>query len=117
MTKRHRDFGKPVLAEEMEPVTFDLYDQTFNCYKQINGISLLRFVKEASAEDGARATQALLDMFARVMPKKEYNRFMELCDDPETIVPVETLSDIIGFLVEVYTDRPTKESEDSLVGQ
>jgi hypothetical protein len=114
MTKaRHKDFGKPVLPDEMEPVSFDLYGQTFQCYKQINGIALLRFVKEANAEDGARATQALLDIFKRVMNDAEYDRFMELCEDPDTVVPVETLSDIISFLIEIYTDRPTKQSGDS----
>ena len=117
MTKRHRDFGKPVLPEAMEPVSFDLYGQTFNCYKQINGVALLTFVREANTEDGARATQAILDMFKRVMPSAEYERFMKLCDDPDTVVPVDTLSDIIGFLVEVYTDRPTDESKDSSDGQ
>jgi hypothetical protein len=105
---RQKDFGSPVVVEEMEPVGFDLYGQHFNCYKQINGIALLRFVKEANAEDGARATQALLDIFERVMRDEEYQRFSALCEDPDTIVPVETLSDIISFLIEVYTERPTK---------
>ncbi len=113
MTKRHKDFGSPVLPEKMEPVTFDLYGKTFDCYKQINGIALLRFVKEASAEDGARATEALLDIFNRVMNEEEYKRFMELCEDPDTIVPVETLSDIVSFLVETYTEQsPTKGSKE-----
>lgn len=114
MTKsRHKDFGAPVLPEEMEPVSFKLYDHEFQCYKQINGIALLRFVKEANSEDGARATQALLDIFQRVMNDSEYERFVALCEDPDTIVPVDVLSDIISFLIEVYTDRPTKQSEDS----
>lgn len=110
---RFKDFGAPVLPDEMEPVTFKLYGNEFECYKQINGIALLRFVKEANSEDGARATQALLDIFNRVMNDKEYERFIELCEDPDTIVPVEVLSEIISFLIEVYTDRPTKQSEDS----
>lgn len=109
---RQKDFGSPVVVDEMEPVGFDLYGQHFECYKQINGIALLRFVKEANNEDGARATQALLDIFERVMNDSEYARFIELCEDPDTIVPVETLSEIIGFLIEVYTDRPTTQSGD-----
>ena len=55
----------------------------------------------------------MLDIFNRVMNDKEYARFMALCEDPDTVVPVETLSDIISFLIEIYTDRPTKQSEDS----
>lgn len=110
---RQKDFGAPVIMDEMEDVGFDLYGQHFVCYKQINGIALLRFVKEANNEDGARATQALLDIFERVMNQTEYDKFIALCEDPDTIVPVDTLSEIIGFLIEVYTDRPTKPSEDS----
>ena len=113
MTKRHKDFGRPVKQDELEPVSFDLYDQTFNCYKQIHGVTLLRFVKEASSDDGSAATNAMLDIFKRVMPKDEYERFEALCDDPETVVPVETLGEIIGFLMECYSGRPTEESKDS----
>lgn len=105
---RHKDFGRPVQLDEMDPVSFDLYGETFNCYKQIHGVTLLRFVKEASAEDGSRAVAALLGIFERVMPAEEYERFEALCNDPETVVPVDTLGEIVGWLVEVYSDRPTK---------
>jgi hypothetical protein len=105
---RHKDFGAPVNQDELEPVSFDLYGDTFNCYKQIHGVTLLRFVKEATSEDGARATEAMLGIFQRVMPDDEYARFEKLCEDPDTVVPVDTLGEIIGWLVEVYSDRPTK---------
>lgn len=113
MTNRFKDFGRPVKQDEMEPVAFDLYGQTFNCYKQIHGVTLLRFVKEANSEDGGRATSALLDVFQRVMPDEEYKRFEALCDDPETVVPVETLGEIVAWLMEVYAGRPTQQSEAS----
>ncbi len=113
MTKssaRHKDFGKPVNMEEMDPVSFDLYGETYNCYKQIHGVTLLRFVQDANSEDGSKATSAMLDIFKRVMPKDEYARFEELCNDPETVVPVDTLGEIVGWLMEVYSERPTKQS-------
>lgn len=116
MTKRFKDFGRPVKQDELEPVAFELYGQTFNCYKQIHGVTLLRFVKEANSQDGARATEAMLEIFQRVMPKDEYERFESLCEDPETVVPVETLGEIIAFLMEAYSSGPTKKSEDSSSG-
>ncbi len=108
--QRHKDFGRPVKIEELEPVTFDLYGETFNCYKQIHGVTLLRFVKEANSEDGSRATDAMLSIFERVLPNEEYVRFETLCNDPDTVVPVDTLGEIIGWLMEVYSERPTKQS-------
>jgi hypothetical protein len=113
MTKKYKDFGRPVKQDELEPVAFDLYGKTFNCYKQIHGVTLLRFVKEANSEDGAAATNAMLDIFKRVMPKEEYARFEELCDDPDTVVPVETLGEIIAFLMEAYTGKEAQQSKDS----
>lgn len=113
MTKRFKDFGSPVKQDELEPLAFELYGETFNCYKQIHGVTLLRFVKETSSEDGAAATNAMLDIFKRVMPKDEYTRFEELCNNPETVVPVDTLGEIIGFLMEAYSGRPTEPSEES----
>lgn len=107
---RHKDFGAPVQMEELEPVTFNLYNETFHCYKQIHGVTLLRFVKEANSEDGAAAVSAMLGVFERVMPKDEFKRFETLCEDPDTVVPVETLGEIIGWLMEVYSERPTKRS-------
>lgn len=113
MTKRFKDFGRPVKQDELEPVAFSLYGETFNCYKQIHGVTLLRFVKQASSEDGSETTDAMLGIFEKVMPREEYERFEALCDDPDTVVPVETLGDIIGFLMECYSDRPKEESKDS----
>lgn len=105
---RSKDFGTPVNMEELEPVDFTLYGETFNCYKQIHGVTLLRFVKEANSEEGERATSAMLDIFKRVMPEDEYERFETLCNDPDKVIPVETLGEIIGFLMEVYSEGPTK---------
>ena len=109
-TARHKDFGAPVDMDAMEPVAFDLYGETFNCYKQIHGVTLLRFVKQANSEEGAAAVEAMLGIFERVMPKAEYERFEELCNDDTKVVPVETLGDIIGWLMEIYAERPTKQS-------
>lgn len=113
MTSRHKDFGRPVKVDELEPVSFDLYGETFNCYKQIHGVTLLTFVKRASSEEGSEATEAMLDIFKRVLPAEEYERFYALCDSPDTVVPVETLGEIISWLLEVYSGRPTEQSKDS----
>lgn len=114
MTKnaRHKSFGRPV-ADDLGPLTFDLYDETFECRPQIQGNTLLTFVKQANSEDGSEATDALLNIFKRVMKEEEYERFEALCTNDDTVVPVDTLGDIVAWLMEQYSGRPTPESQDS----
>jgi len=43
------------------------------------------------------------------MAPKEYERFNTLLDDPGKIVSVETLGEIIGWLIEEYSNRPNQQ--------
>jgi hypothetical protein len=56
---------------------------------------------------------ALREFFSKVVKPADYERLLELFDDPERVVPIETLSDILAWLVEEYTNRPTEASEES----
>jgi len=109
---RHKNFGSPK-NESLEPLTFDLYDETFTAYPEIQGAKLLDFSRLVGSDDQSASTGALLDFFETVLEKDSYERMQELWDDPERIVPIETLSDIISWLVEEYTDRPTPASKES----
>jgi hypothetical protein len=113
---RHKDFGGG--EEQYEEVSFTLWKEDFQCYEQVQGVSLLGFVQEAASGDGARAAQALLGFFERVMPPEEFVRFDELWNDPKRIVPIDKIAEIAEWLTEVYTERnPTQESPTSSTGQ
>lgn len=111
MTKnRHKSFGSPNRDTHEEPVTFEIYDEEFECRSQIQGATLLRFVEDADSGDGGRAAGAMLDFFKRVLQPESFERFEVLWEDPDRIVPMETMGEIVSFLVEEYTKRPTQPS-------
>jgi hypothetical protein len=49
--------------------------------------------------------------FEQVLLPESYTRFSALLESEDTIVTVETLGEISGWLVEVYAGRPEKEPE------
>jgi len=55
----------------------------------------------------------VLDFFKKVMPPEEYERFEKLMEDPKRIVKMDVLSEIMSWLIEEYTDRPTEPSSGS----
>lgn len=108
MTQRHKDFGGVEDLIEDEPVTFSLMGQNFTAKPQMNGAVLLQFVREADSGHGGRASEALLGLFEKVLTVESYERFEKMANDPDIPIRVEKLGEICGWLVEVYTARPTK---------
>jgi hypothetical protein len=45
------------------------------------------------------------------LPAESYARFDALLEDEKKIVSVETLGEIIGWLIEEYSDRPNPQPE------
>ena len=110
MTERHRSFKSKKTEGEPKPVTFDIDDETFVCHPSVPGSAILEFV--GATEDGGGAVAAqILPFFQRAMPEDEHARFREYIDSPTREVDIELLSDIVGYLAEEYTTRPTRPSE------
>lgn len=108
--KRHRSFSPKV---EGEPITFDLYGQTFTARPEIPGALILDFASSGGNE-GASNVSAITDFFKSTLLADDFVRFDKLIHDPETLVTLTTLTDIIEFLVEEYSDgRPLEASEQS----
>jgi len=115
-SKRHKSFAVRNI-DDAEPLTFDLGGEEFNCYAEVQGKTILDIMKVAAAGDeesrGVLMAVSILDFFEKVMPPEEYTRFEALMEDPKRIVPMDTLSEIMQWLIEEYTDRPTPPSSDS----
>jgi len=115
-TRRHKDFAVRNIADA-DPLTFSLGDEDFSCYAEVQGKTILDIMKVAASGDedsrGVMMAVSILDFFAKVMPPEEYTRFEALMEDPERIVPMDTLSEIMSWLIEEYTSRPTPPSSDS----
>lgn len=112
MTNRFKDFGAGSDVRS-EPLSFKLYDETFECYSNLQGKVLLDLAAGSNADDPAAAGKLMTDFFASALKPESLERFNALLEDSERIVNVETLGDITAWLVEEYSDRPTKESSGS----
>jgi hypothetical protein len=115
--KRHKSFEVKNI-EDSEPLTFDLGGEEFACHPEVQGKMILDIIKAAADEDdpdqrGMMMAVGVLDFFKKVMDAAEYERFSALMEDPKRIVSMDTLSEIMSWLIEEYTDRPTKPSSDS----
>lgn len=109
---RHKSFGNSNPYVDQEPVSFDLYDETFICKAAVQGAVLLRFGKETKDN----AAEAVMNFFQTCMPEDEYERFAELIDSEDKIVDATTLGEIAGYLVSEYSARPTVPGSSSSTG-
>lgn len=114
---RYKDFGSPFDAEKAEKLTFKLYGEEFECYPEMQGKTLLEFVRNSSSEDVSQSVKAITDFFNKVLTPESFKKFEELADDPNKIVSVSTLTEIVSWVMEQYADRPTQGSEHSSTGE
>jgi hypothetical protein len=110
---RHKSFGSDNPYANAEPVTFDLYDQTFTCKVAVQGAALLRFGQEASDNSSA----AVMNFFRVVMDDDNFEQFEELIESEDKIVDAALLGEIAGYLVSEYSSRPTEPSSSSSNGR
>lgn len=108
---RFKDFGSPA-AEKTEPLTFRLYGETFHAVPNIQGKTLMGLVKDSAVDDPAESANMVLGFFDKVLIPESLARFNELQESQDRIVPVETLAEIVGWLVEEYSGRPEEPRED-----
>jgi hypothetical protein len=116
MTGRFKDFGEDSNVNRA-PLSFKLYGEEFHCLPAIQGKVLLDTVRNVDSDSPSSAAQMIEDFFKRTLLSESYERFQNLLNDPDKIVTVETLSEITGWLVGEYSERPTQEPEGSLSGQ
>lgn len=102
---RFKDFGAPA-ADKTEPLTFALYGETFHAVPSIQGKTLMSLIKDASIDDPSESAAMVLGFFDKTLLPESLERFTALTESTDRIVPVETLAEIVGWLVEEYSGRP-----------
>ncbi len=114
---KFKDFGAPSV-EDAEPVDFKLYGETFSCRPRIPGKVMLEFAKRTSDEENAGENAGvLLDFFKTVLFDDSYVRFDAIISDPDKAVSLDSLMEIVSWLMETYAERPTQRSEHSSTGE
>jgi hypothetical protein len=114
---RFKDFGADQ-DKPKEDMSFKLHGEEFICRPAIPGKAILNLVAKSSGQDNAgEAANAIGDFFKVVLFPESYERFEALAVDPDRIVSMDKLSEIVGWLAEEYADRPTSRSEALPSGQ
>lgn len=114
---RYKKFSGGTKITDFEPLTFSLNDSEFTCHAAVPGAVLLEFVKDAASGDGAASAKALYNFLESAMDEGEYARLQNILRDPNIIIDIEVIGEIVSWLVEEYSDRPTTRPEDSSTGQ
>lgn len=110
MTK-FKDFGSGPDLTNVEPITFAIHGETFECKKAVPGKLLLDLVAKSKSADPAEAAGTIDQFFSKVLVTESYERFNALLEDADRIVTVEQLGDITGWVVEQFSDRPEEQPE------
>lgn len=109
---RFKDFGSGSNGgASVEPVTFKIHGEEFTCIPEIPGKTVLNLVAKSGGDNPGQSAEAVTSFFKVVLTEESNLRFDALAEDPHRVVTIQTLTEIIEWLVEQYTDRPTERPE------
>lgn len=118
MMSRFKDFGAGSgTGEEASPISFKLYDEEFHCVPRMQGKVMLNIVEDSASDDPAASARTINSFFKKVLKDESFTRFDGLLEDKDRVVSVETLAEIVSWLLEEYSNRPNQQPEDSSPGQ
>jgi hypothetical protein len=118
VTARHKDFGSEGVfrSEDLEPISFDLLGQTYNCQPTIPGAVLLRFIARTGTDQMSATADEFLAFFVHALVPADYERFEAVINDRDIVVSADTLTSIVSWLIEQYGERPTQRQLPSVDG-
>lgn len=106
---RFKDFGSAVRMSELAPLTFDLCGTTFHCRPALQSKKLLEFVKDADSDSGMSAGEAIHKFMETVILPDDVQAWKDLLESEEFIIDVALLGNVVTWLVEQYSGRPTPQ--------
>lgn len=110
MSSRYKDFGAGNSGEK-EPIVFKLHGEEFTCIPTIQGKTLMNLVSRSQSEDPTETMAVVETFFNKVLVDESLERFNNLLDDKDRIVSMDTLGEVITWLVEEYSARPNPQPE------
>jgi hypothetical protein len=79
----------------------------FKARGQVAGHLMMKIAGATEAGVSVQAVEMVRLLSAAILPEYK-QQFMELIDDDEVAIPIETLGEILAWLAEEYTGRPTQ---------
>lgn len=74
------------------------------CIQRAPGGLLLDFLSGGDAESFGAIDRFLTG----VIDRRDLAEYRRIVTDPDVMIPIETLAEVVGWLVEVYAARPTE---------
>jgi len=105
--RKVKSFTSTAPKDVVEPITFELEGENFEAYGQVPGAVLLDFIAASSQEDSNGTAGAILGYLKSSMDRENFKRFDKLTRDPEKVIQLQVLADIVAYLIEERTSRPT----------
>lgn len=106
---RSKDFGSGPSTEDVEPISFTLHGEEFFTVPELQGAVLIDLVKDSTSDDAAKSASVIVEFFQYALTEESYERFNSLITSKDKIVRVDTLGEIVGWLVEEFTNRPESQ--------
>lgn len=106
MADRFKDFDEIDAAEaeaQQEPPEFKLGGVRFKCVAAPKATSVAKLSKAGEGD-----VTALLDYLRSLVVAEQREEFDAVLDSDEVIIKIERLADLVTWLAEEYTGRPTK---------
>lgn len=112
---RTRSFATPAAdpeapVVEVAPLGFDLAGESFEVLPEAPGIILLEFIEATTSDEKGANASALTKFLRSVMTAEEWARLDDTLHDPKNMIDIKTISEIVAFVIEEYTSRPTEAS-------
>jgi hypothetical protein len=107
---RFKDFGNGGDAGERTPISFKLWDTEFHCVPVLQGKLLLEIVSDSTSDDVSKSSQVMEKFFHAVLKPESKKEFDIVLSDPDKITSLDTLGEIVAWLMEEYSNRPKEQS-------
>lgn len=122
IAKRHKSFT-PKNRKKSPPLSFELFDETFHAYPDLQGAVILEFAaamaesaeavdEDGEAAGGGSAAGLIINFFDKALKPESLKSFKKLVHDPEKIIEADELAEIVSWLMEQYTSRNLEESSE-----
>lgn len=109
----HRSFE--LAPSKHDPPTFSVAGREFKCLPEPPAGVLTDLITSADGSAGMQAA-GLIGFIGGCMSDADAEQFLLTIHDKDTVVPLDTLGEIAGWLAETYTSRPTTPSSSSQPG-
>lgn len=109
----HKTFLIP--QSTVDPPSFDVAGESFVCLPTPPAGVLFDVITAADGDVAAQANSTI-GFLSGVLSDEDAARFVALIHSKDTVVPTDTLAEILQWVIEQYTERPTTPSSLSPVG-